>query len=59
MADRAALDAPCLGQAPEALAVEAATLLDALTDAVVGLRDGGAIHERLGRAWVAGAGEWT
>ena len=33
---------------------EAATMLDILTDAVVGDRHGGAIHERLGWAWRCG-----
>ena len=37
-----------------ALAGEAATLLDVLADAVTGEIGGGAIHERLGRAWDCG-----
>ncbi len=36
------------------LANQAATLLDCLTDAVLGETDGGAIHERLARAWGCG-----
>jgi citrate synthase len=54
LASRAAVDPPCLGRAPDDLAVEAATLLDGVADAVVGVVDGGAIHERLGRAWGCG-----
>ena len=54
LAARAAHDAPCLGRTSEGMAVEAATLLDSVADAVVGSRDGGAIHERLGRAWGCG-----
>ncbi len=54
LAHRAAFDSPCLGRMPDDLAVEAATLLDSLADAVVGVVDGGAIHERLGRAWGCG-----
>ena len=50
----AARDEASLGHSPEALAVEAATLLDRLADAVVGGVDGGPIHERLGRAWGCG-----
>ncbi|MBA3810592.1 MAG: citrate synthase, partial [Caulobacteraceae bacterium] len=42
------------GRTAEALEQEAATLLDVLTDAVTGVTDGGAIHERLGRAWGCG-----
>ena len=56
LAERAARDAPCLDRTPEDLAVEAATLLDGLADAAVGSVDGGAIHERLGRAWGCGRG---
>lgn len=54
LAEHAAPDAPCLDRAPEDLAVEAATLADSVADAVVGGVDGGAIHERLGRAWGCG-----
>ena len=54
LADRAARDAPVRGRAPGDLAVEAATLIDVLADAVTGTADGGAIHERLGRAWGCG-----
>jgi citrate synthase len=40
-----------LGRHPLALAVEAATLLDVLTDAVAGRVGAGAIHNRLALAW--------
>ena len=46
LAERAGLDPPALGRHPLALAVEAATLLDVLTDAVAGAAGSGAIHER-------------
>ncbi len=42
------------GARPLALAVEAATLLDVLTDAVAGQVGGGAIHNRLALAWGQG-----
>jgi len=58
LADRAGIDAPARGRAPLALAAEAATLLDMLTDAVAGVTSGGAIHERLGRAWGQGPRGW-
>ncbi len=51
LAYRAGTDRPARGRAPLALAAEAATLLDVLTDAVAGVRASGAIHERLARAW--------
>jgi len=51
LAERAGLDPPALGRHPLALAVEAATLLDVLTDAVAGVSAGGPIHERLAQAW--------
>lgn len=51
LAQRAATDAPARGRAPLALAVEAATLLDVLTDAISGQVGGGAIHNRLALAW--------
>ncbi len=54
LAGRAALDAAALRRGPESLADEAATLLDVVTDAVCGDVGGGAIHERLGRAWRLG-----
>jgi citrate synthase len=54
LARRAGADPPARGRAPLALAVEAATLLDVLTDAVCGVTAGGAVHERLGRAWACG-----
>jgi citrate synthase len=56
LAERAAVDPPALGRAPLALAVEAATLLDVLTDAVAGEVGGGAIHNRLALAWGLGPG---
>ena len=55
LAARAASDDPARDQRPEALADEAASLLDAAADAVCGEVDGGAIHERLGRAFGCGA----
>ncbi|MGI8840209.1 MAG: citrate/2-methylcitrate synthase, partial [Caulobacteraceae bacterium] len=48
------VDPPARGRDPDRLADEAATLLDVLTDAVTGVSAGGAIHERLGRAWGCG-----
>ncbi len=56
LAGRAALDPPARGRAPLALAVEAATLLDVLTDAIAGEVGGGAIHNRLALAWGQGPG---
>ena len=56
LAARAAVDSPARGRAPLALAVEAATLLDVLTDAVAGAVGGGAIHNRLALAWGLGPG---
>ncbi len=56
MATRAAADPPARGRHPLALAVEAATLLDVLTDAVAGSVTGGAIHNRLALAWGLGPG---
>jgi citrate synthase len=56
LAARAALDPPARGRAPLALAVEAATLLDVLTDAIAGEVGGGAIHNRLALAWGLGPG---
>jgi len=56
LAGRAAVDLPARGRAPLALAVEAATLLDVLTDAVAGEVGGGAIHNRLALAWGLGPG---
>lgn len=53
---RAGVDAPALGRHPLALAVEAATLLDVLTDAIAGQVGGGAIHNRLALAWGLGPG---
>ena len=56
LATRAAGDPPARGRAALALAVEAATLLDVLTDAVAGFVGGGAIHNRLAMAWGQGPG---
>lgn len=55
LAARAGADPPAIGRHPLALAAEAATLLDVLTDAVAGISASGAIHERLGKAWGCGA----
>jgi len=54
LAARAAVDPPARDRDPAELAVEAATLLDILADAVAGQLGGGPIHERLGRAWGCG-----
>ncbi len=56
LAGRAATDPPARGRAALALAVEAATLLDVLTDAIAGEVGGGAIHSRLAFAWGLGPG---
>lgn len=56
LAARAAADPPARGRAALALAVEAATLLDVLTDAIAGEVGGGAIHNRLALAWGQGPG---
>lgn len=56
LAQRAGVDPPARGRNPLALAVEAATLLDVLTDAVAGEVGGGAIHNRLALAWGLGPG---
>jgi citrate synthase len=56
LALRAGSDPPARGRHPLALAVEAATLLDVLTDAVAGDVGGGAIHNRLALAWGLGPG---
>lgn len=56
LAERAGLDPPARGRNPLALAVEAATLLDVLTDAVAGQVGGGAIANRLALAWGLGPG---
>jgi citrate synthase len=56
LAARAAADPPALGRSPLALAVEAATLLDVVTDAVCGQSSSGAIHIRLAMAWGQGPG---
>ncbi len=51
LAERAGGDPPARGRASLALAVEAATLLDALADAAAGEAGEGPIHLRLARAW--------
>jgi len=56
LAARAGIDPPARGRNPLALAVEAATLLDVLTDAVAGEVGGGAIANRLALAWGLGPG---
>ncbi|RAK59648.1 citrate synthase [Phenylobacterium hankyongense] len=56
LAARAGTDPPARGRNALALAVEAATLLDVLTDAVAGEVGGGAIHNRLALAWGLGPG---
>lgn len=56
LARRAGADPPAIGRNPLGLAVEAATLLDVLTDAVAGEVGGGAIHARLATAWGCGPG---
>jgi len=56
LAARAGGDPPARGRHPLALAVEAATLLDVLTDAVADYVGGGAIHNRLALAWGQGPG---
>jgi citrate synthase len=56
LAARAGTDPPARGRHPLALAVEAATLLDVLSDAVAGEVGGGAIHNRLALAWGLGPG---
>ncbi|HEX2559848.1 citrate synthase [Phenylobacterium sp.] len=56
LARRAGVDPPARGRNPLALAVEAATLLDVMTDAVAGQVGGGAIHNRLALAWGLGPG---
>ena len=56
LAAKAGEDPPALGRHPLALAVEAATLLDVLTDAIAGDIGGGAIHNRLALAWGLGPG---
>jgi citrate synthase len=54
LAGRAASDPPARGLDPGALADEAASMLDIVTDAVCGEVDGGPIHERLGRTFGCG-----
>lgn len=54
LAARAAADGPARDHGPDKLADEAASLLDAVADAVCGQVDGGPIHERLARAFGCG-----
>jgi citrate synthase len=54
LARRAAQDRPASGLSPAELALDGATLLDILADAVIGTTRTGPIHERLGRAWGCG-----
>lgn len=56
LAARAGADPPMRGRNALALAVEAATLLDVMTDAVAGQVGGGAIANRLAMAWGQGPG---
>lgn len=56
LAARAAVDPPARGRNPLALAIEAATLLDVVTDAIAGEVGGGPIHNRLALAWGQGPG---
>lgn len=51
MAARAAADPVIAGRTPQALYFEAASVLDALVDAVAGGPGEGPIHARIGRAW--------
>jgi citrate synthase len=51
LAERAGVDPPARGRAPLALAVEAASLLEVVADAVAGQAGEGPIHERLATAW--------
>ena len=51
LSTRAADDPPARGRAALALAVEAASLLDTMADAVAGEAGEGPIHQRLARAW--------
>ena len=56
LAARAGADPPARGRHALVLAVEAATLLDVLTDAIASETLGGAIHNRLALAWGLGPG---
>lgn len=56
LAARAAAEPPALGRSTHALAMEAATLLDVVADAVCGRRESGAIHTRIALAWGQGPG---
>ena len=51
LAISAGIDPPARGRAPLALAMEAASLLEAAADAVAGSAGEGAIHQRLAEAW--------
>jgi citrate synthase len=54
LASRASTDEGAWGRSAEALADEAASILDRVADAVCGEVGEGAIHSRLGRAWGCG-----
>lgn len=54
LAARASRPLPASPQLDGDLAIEGATLLDILADAVIGVCQSGPIHERLGRAWGCG-----
>lgn len=56
LAARSAVDPPARGRAPADLAADAASLLDAVADAMTGAVGGGPIHVRLGLAWGCGRG---
>lgn len=56
LAARAGADPPARGRNPLTLAVEAATLLDIVADAVAGEAGSGPIHVRLSLAWGQGPG---
>jgi len=51
LAAQAAACPPALGRNPLSLAMEAASLLDLLADAVAGEASAGPIHDRIARAW--------
>ncbi len=55
LADRACVDPPLARSAEADWGGMAATLLDVVTDAVCGVVESGAIHERLARAWGLGS----
>jgi citrate synthase len=51
IAARAASDTVTYGRTPKTLYFEAASVLDALVDAIAGVPGDGPIHERIARAW--------